>query len=84
MAWSDIQVKLTGFGGDTVTISAHNPTASAETARARVVVTLADRTQQTLASANFTLQSQESRTIELDASGTVVSVTDGPTPIEPM
>lgn len=83
MSWSDLHVDLVGFSGNTVTVQAFNPQNHAETARVRVGVALAGGNQPTLTSANFTLQAGESRNVQLAATGSIASITDGPVPIEP-
>lgn len=84
MAWSDLQVSLVGFSGNTLTVSVHNPQSHSETARARAGASLANGDHATLTSANFTLAAGETRSLQLGALSTIVSITDGPEPIEPM
>jgi len=84
MAWSDIVITVTGTNGDTVTLSASNPTGQSETARASVTVSLDSGGTETLVSPNFTLAAGATRTISLRASAPIGSISDGPDPMPPI
>ena len=81
MAWSDITVTAVQWTGTSITLSVHNPTASTESVRVRVTVNVTGGGTDTLTSDPLTLGSGETRTVVLDASDTILSVSDDPEPI---
>lgn len=83
MAWSDIQVSLVGFAGNTVTLSARNPLATSETARVGVTVTLAGGSSVTLKSQPLSFAPGETKEAQLTANSSISTVDDGPDPFPP-
>lgn len=84
MSYSDLEASLVGTNGNLASVSVHNPQSNAETARVQLTVAFSGGGSQTLTSSNFTLQAGGTKNVQLAASGTIGSITDGPTPIEPL
>ena len=84
VSYSDLEANLVGTNGNLATVSVHNPQSHAETARVQLEVSLSGGGSQTLTSSNFTLQAGGIKSVQLAASGPIGSITDGPTPIEPL
>ena len=82
-AYSDLQVAVAGFADSHVTITVHNPDASAETARVQLSVAYGDGTGQTLTSSNISLDAGATVTITLTGAHTIVGIGDDPEPFYP-
>jgi len=70
--------------GNQISVAIHNPSASAETSRVQVVVSLADGTTVTLVTGNITVAGGATTTVSLTASTSIVSITEDPQPISPL
>jgi hypothetical protein len=84
MSYSDLQASLVGTSGSTVTVSVHNPQSQGESARVTISVSLSGGGTQTLTSPNFAIAAGATKQLHLSAAGPIASITDGPTPIEPL
>lgn len=83
MAWSDIQVGVESVSGDSITLSATNPTDQAVAARLQVGVALAGGGTAVLRSQNLSFAAHETKSVTLHANGTIVAIDDDPVPIPP-
>ena len=78
--YSDLQATTSGVSGSTVSVSVHNPTSGAVSARVRVVVKLDDETFYLLMSATFTVAGGSTTSISLSAPAAVAEIEDNPEP----
>ena len=79
--YSDLQATASGWSGQTVTVSVHNPSSGPVSARVRVVVQLDDQTYFLLTSGNFTVAAGSTSSISLSAPLPVAEIEDSPEPI---
>ena len=80
-AYADLQVVVTGFGDNHVTISIHNPNSNPETGRAQIPVIYDDGTRQTLTTSNLTLDGGATTSITVTGAHAIVAIGDDPQPI---
>jgi P pilus assembly chaperone PapD len=79
--YSALQASTSGFGGQTVIVSVHNPTSGPVSARVRVAVQLDEDAYFLLTSPNFTIAAGATASISLTAPEPVVAIEDDPEPI---
>jgi hypothetical protein len=79
--YSDLQASASGFSGQTVAVSVHNPTSGAVTARVHLWVRVGDDTYYHLTSSNFSVAAGATISVSLSAPAPVVEIIDEPDPI---
>ena len=75
-----LQLAASGFTGNHVTITAHNPSNFSMNASAQVTVILDDGTSETIVSGSFVTAAHMTTTVTLTASRAVVAIGDDPQP----
>ena len=79
--YSDLQVSNSGFAGQTVVVSVHNPTSGPVSGRVRVGVQLGEDLYFLLTSSNFTVAAGATASVSLSAPEPVVAMEEDPEPI---
>jgi len=79
--YSQLQLATSGFTGNHVTITAHNPSNFSMLASAQITVILDNGTAETISSPLFATAGHTTTTVTLTASRAIVAIGDDPQPI---
>ena len=83
-SYTDLSVTATLLSDNHVSVSVHNTSSAATSARVVVTVVLDDGTSQTITSPNLSVDGNATISITLTAARTIVGIGDDPQPFPPL